>query len=119
MSVAERAFAPEELDALRGRRPEDVAAAFFSVWTRKEAVVKCLGSGLSFPMRSFALVAAPRDTAERVVLQTSRGLETVWVRPLPGPREGFVAALATAAELATVKCFAWGRPSASPKAAEP
>jgi 4'-phosphopantetheinyl transferase len=47
--VAERLFAPEEVAGIGS--PAD----FFRCWTRKEAYVKAAGSGLSFPLQSFAI----------------------------------------------------------------
>ncbi len=111
MSVAERVFSREELAALRARPPEDRDAAFFSIWTRKEAVVKCLGSGLSFPTGSFTVAPRPTEGAECVLVETLRGPETLWVHSLPGPSERFVAALATAAASTTVSFFRWAPPS--------
>lgn len=56
--VAERFFAAGEIGQLRS--PAD----FYRCWSRKEAYVKAIGQGLSFPLDSFAVevadVAAPR-----------------------------------------------------------
>lgn len=61
-AIARRFLAPEEvarLDALGG---EERRRAFFDCWTRKEAFVKARGTGLSTPLRAFAVscTAQPR-----------------------------------------------------------
>jgi 4'-phosphopantetheinyl transferase len=110
-SVAARVFAPEELAALGARPSNEHASAFFSIWTRKEAIVKCLGSGLSFPTRSFAVASPGAQIAERVMLETPGDPEGLWVRPLPDPRHGYLAALATTDDSTAVRCFRWPPPS--------
>ncbi len=58
-ALAERYFAPAEVAQLMAipsaARPE----AFFRVWTLKEALVKGLGKGLTFPLDSFAFRLEP------------------------------------------------------------
>jgi 4'-phosphopantetheinyl transferase len=61
--LAARCFAPPELAAL-SRLPDDERVhGFFRAWTRKEAVIKADGAGLSWELLSFATVpaAAPNE----------------------------------------------------------
>lgn len=56
--LAERFFAPEEIDALRNF--EDRDQAFFGIWTAKEAYLKALGAGIALlPLNSFAVSTDP------------------------------------------------------------
>lgn len=48
LSLAERFFAPREVALVR-----EQPARFFEIWTRKEAFIKALGMGVSFPLREF------------------------------------------------------------------
>jgi 4'-phosphopantetheinyl transferase len=58
MRMAERFFAPEEVDALRDC--EDRDHAFFRIWTAKEAYLKALGAGIVvLPLSSFAVSTDP------------------------------------------------------------
>ncbi len=45
-SIARRVFTPREMAALHATPPENRTALFFRVWTRKESVLKGVGSGL-------------------------------------------------------------------------
>ncbi len=56
LGVARHSFAREEIDELaRMTDPTQLRAAFFRCWTRKEAIVKADGRGLSLPLSSFAV----------------------------------------------------------------
>jgi 4'-phosphopantetheinyl transferase len=52
-NVARRFFAPAEFRAIADTPAPARLRAFFDCWTRKEAVVKALGVGLSMPLDSF------------------------------------------------------------------
>ena len=63
MRIAERHFHPEELEYLRGA--EDSARAFTRVWTRKEAYLKQLGTGIADDLRAFDTVSG--ELSQRIV----------------------------------------------------
>jgi len=66
MPLARAFFSPAEVAALE-RLPEAVQqAAFFDCWTRKEAFVKALGAGLSFPLNRFTVSVGPEEPARLV-----------------------------------------------------
>ena len=57
-SLSERFFAPTEARILRGLAGEAALEAFFRAWTRKEALLKARGVGLSGEIGSVAVLAA-------------------------------------------------------------
>jgi phosphopantetheinyl transferase len=61
MELARRFFAPPEVAALESLDPELRHDAFFRVWTRKEAIVKAGGRGLSAGLERFAVSADAID----------------------------------------------------------
>jgi len=59
LSLAERYFTLREADYIRERPPEERAAAFFDLWTLKEAYIKARGMGLSIDLDQFGYEINP------------------------------------------------------------
>jgi 4'-phosphopantetheinyl transferase len=51
--IATRFFAPVEVEALRAMEPAEQEAAFFRIWSRKEAYIKAIGQGVSAGLDTF------------------------------------------------------------------
>lgn len=58
-SVAQRFFSEEEYQQLNSLPPSEQAAAFYRIWARKEAIVKAIGKGLTYPLSSFTVSIQP------------------------------------------------------------
>lgn len=86
LDIAKRFFAPEEYEQLASLPSNDLVATFFDYWTRKEAVVKSAGLGLSRPIDS------PADR---------------WVAPLPGLATSYVAAVASTVPSRSIRRHEW------------
>lgn len=67
--VARRWFAADEQAALANLPEEQRARGFYLAWTRKEAVIKAEGTGLTLPLDRFSVSLAPGDAAR--LLHTS------------------------------------------------
>lgn len=52
-AIAERFFSDYEIKELSALSPAQKTSVFFNIWTRKEAFIKALGLGLSFPLKDF------------------------------------------------------------------
>lgn len=90
--IAERFFAPEEIDALDALAGGAYTEAFYRCWTRKEAFVKALGGGLSISLRSFAVSL---DKAPRLIrLDTPNDTLKSWQLFSTTPSHEFAAAIA-------------------------
>jgi 4'-phosphopantetheinyl transferase len=68
--LAARFFAPEEKAALLAMPEKDRLAAFYSYWVCKEAVVKALGEGVPFSLRSFTIEFCQYDKNDVRVIRS-------------------------------------------------
>ncbi len=87
----------EERAAWHQRPPKFAAAALVTVWTRKEAVLKALGTGLSIPMRGINVGwdADPRPVA---LPNATGAIEHWYLHDLPALPRGLVGCVAINAE---------------------
>ena len=102
--VARHAFSPVECKGLTALPPEARPAAFFRLWTRKEAYVKARGEGLGYPTQTFSVshLAGSNDTL--IADECEPGVQTGWrVLEIAAP-EGFCAALAAPGRDWSVTC---------------
>lgn len=90
-AIAAACFTAGEASRIAKLCEIDREAAFYDCWTRKEAYLKALGTGLSLPMNSFEF-AAVRDSGgvERLDVDGSDWSSLGW-NPAPGYRAAIVA----------------------------
>lgn len=69
LEIAENYFSAIEILELKQAEPNARMRTFFNGWTRKEAFIKAVGDGLSFPLKSFAVSMSDKHTEL---------LETTW-----------------------------------------
>jgi 4'-phosphopantetheinyl transferase len=64
INLSNKYFAADEREYLNISHPAALALRFFKIWTQKEAYVKALGQGLTFPTTSFScmLGIVPTET---------------------------------------------------------
>lgn len=101
--IARRFFSANEVRQLMALPAEERAAAFFRCWTRKEAYIKALGSGLSHPLDQFdvslhepAALVSDRKDAEATFRWSMFNLEFV---------EAYAGALVVAGRELTLRTF--------------
>ena len=68
LDMATRTFAPGEINGLLSLPPHKQMDGFFACWTRKEAIIKFWGEGLSADLTSFEVSVDPQ-VAGRVKLE--------------------------------------------------
>jgi len=95
-AVAARYFSVQEQNSLRSivNRSERLAA-YFACWTRKEAVVKGMGVGLSMPLHLFDVPVFARGRAEVIVRCPGAKLVDGWMVQSHDLGPGWAAAVST------------------------
>jgi 4'-phosphopantetheinyl transferase len=103
--IAQRYFSEDELDALLNLTPAMRPTAFLRTWTSKEAYVKALGLGLSYPLKEFSM----RWSNSRPILVRDRHDPTQvgqWAFH-PIALERYTGTVAVESSGIAVKQFAW------------
>jgi 4'-phosphopantetheinyl transferase len=109
LRLARRFFSDREVQALESLAAARRLEAFYSVWTRKEAVVKALGSGISAGLDHFDVTVDPQDGA--AVLATRWPEAADWWLADLAPEPGYRAAAAIAVPTAELRCFEFNWPA--------
>lgn len=93
MDVAKRFFSANEYHVLSSLPEEDQQQAFFRCWTRKEAFIKAIGEGLSYPLDGFDVSLAPGEPASLLNVKGSVVEATKWLLQNVQPGDGYIGAL--------------------------
>lgn len=102
--LAKRFYAPRERDLLDGLADEEWLAAFYAVWSRKEACIKALGKGIAFPLHTVDTSLVTNELS-RVLLKVGpvTALE-LFARDL-AVAPGYAAAVAVESPILPVRCW--------------
>jgi 4'-phosphopantetheinyl transferase len=92
--VAEQCFCVAEYRQLLAVGAEKRAKAFFDCWTRKEAFVKALGEGLSYPLNRFQVTLRPGEQPTFVRIAGCDASTLEWALHDVTPAADYAAALA-------------------------
>lgn len=91
--VAERFFSRAEIEALARLPEDDQLVGFYRCWTRKEAIVKALGEGLSMPLADFSVSVDARGPLS-VQFAQGRDQHELWKLESFAPAATFEGAVA-------------------------
>jgi 4'-phosphopantetheinyl transferase len=95
VALAERAFDPDDVAAVRAVSELERPAVFYAAWTRHEARLKCLGTGLA----SANLQLTPSEGVDRRLASEGAAVENFDIAP------GYAAAVAVAGtEVGPIDC---------------
>lgn len=92
--IAERFFSESERIVLRGLPAHQKEEAFFNCWTRKEAYLKAVGTGLAAPLDSFDVTLAPGEPPRMLTLEGDAARAARWHFRHFRPAEQYIGALA-------------------------
>jgi 4'-phosphopantetheinyl transferase len=103
--IATRFFSRREVQVLR-RLPDHMKPrAFFNCWTRKEAVIKAIGNGLSLPLDQFDVTLAPLTPAVLLRTRFDEAEASRWSLHSIDPGEEYAATIAVEGTDWQLSCY--------------
>lgn len=76
--IADRFFSQTEKEVLLKLPGKHKLEGFFNCWSRKEAFIKSIGRGLSFPLKLFDVTLKPGDPAELIEIREANESANQW-----------------------------------------
>ncbi|MBO0798881.1 MAG: 4'-phosphopantetheinyl transferase superfamily protein, partial [Blastocatellia bacterium] len=107
LEIAEHFFAKAEVKALASLPEKQRVRAFFNCWSRKEAYIKALGLGISFPLDRFAVSLGPDAKAALLKVEDDDHEPERWMMYELLPEDGYAAALIVEMPPITLKQWDW------------
>ncbi len=105
-SIAQNHFSESERSDLDQARPKQLMPCFYRCWTRKEAVIKAHGGGLSVPLDAFSVSTLPFGHTERVPFRSRLAqLASLNLFHLETNSPNHAASLALQGEPRAIRCF--------------
>lgn len=108
-AISRRFFSSVENEQLSSLPPDLRPAAFFAGWTRKEALVKAWGVGLSLPFDRFDVSVLPSRPAGLLGAREGPGRSGQWSVHELDAGSGYAAAVAVEGPLGRLTCRLWSR----------
>ncbi|MFO7587673.1 MAG: 4'-phosphopantetheinyl transferase superfamily protein [Gemmatimonadota bacterium] len=107
LEIADRFFSTDESRRLRDLPAEARVPAFFACWTRKEAYLKAIGTGLLAPLDGFSVSFEPGVPARLVSVQGDAEAPAMWSLVDLRPKPGYRAAVAIKCPSPDLRCWSW------------
>ncbi len=102
-TLARQCFSTSEYQQF-ARLPAPVnLQAFFNAWTRKEAFIKAIGDGLSYPLADFDVSLLPGEPARLITIARSSTEAAAWTLQAIEAGAGYTAAFAVRAKDVTLQ----------------
>jgi 4'-phosphopantetheinyl transferase len=105
--IANRFFAEREVEELFSLPESRRHAAFLTGWTRKEAYIKALGTGLSLPLDKFAVTIDPEAAPALISADDRPDEPDRWVFQHLEPEPGYVASLVVEGGGWEIRNYCW------------
>ncbi len=108
LGVARLILNDNEYNKLQALREEERVFAFYRAWTRKEAFIKAIGKGFSFPLKQVEVTLLPEETNQIVAIEGSHNKgnkDTQWrlIEIIPGPN--YLSSLAVAENIQNINLW--------------
>ncbi len=105
--IAARFFSDHENKTFQTIPAAQRYAVFFHGWTRKEAFIKALGEGLSYPLDQFDVTLLPGESARLIQIKESKLEAARWSLYTLAPMPGYIGAVAAAGQDWALSCWRW------------
>lgn len=105
--LARRNFSPDEYKEFKSVGEADRMKAFFHCWTRKEAFIKAIGDGLSFPLQEFTVSFSPGKPAKLLSVSAHEQESVRWSMSDIRVADGYAAALVVEGSSFTILQREW------------
>jgi len=107
MGLASRFFTERENAELKRLPNREQLDAFFTCWTRKEAILKAVGTGLAAPLQRLDVSTRPDEPVRWLPGQGGSLFNRRWALESYRPAEGYVATLASREPRPHLKQWQW------------
>lgn len=107
MLLAEGCFSAQENAVLRALPEDQRMAGFFNCWTRKEAFIKALGAGLSYPLDRFDVSLKPGEPAKLLRVEGDTFALGEWTLVSFEPAQHYTAAMAIRGQISSIRLREW------------
>lgn len=105
--IAKRFFSAKECAWLSEHSPSEKPAAFFDLWTCKEAYLKAIGEGLAFGLDQFEILFSPSKPPKIFSIQGNYQAAKPWFLQQLNPVLGYVGAVAVKADNPCFNYWQW------------
>lgn len=105
--IAKRFFSKEEQEQLLALPLAERLAGFYRCWSRKEAYIKVIGQGLSFPLAEFSVSLRSEGMNNLLSVHHDVNQAGRWALGSFAVEDGYAAAVAVEGEISQVCTFDW------------
>jgi 4'-phosphopantetheinyl transferase len=106
-AVAAAHFSRSEYHALQAEPTHERNAAFLRCWTRKEALLKAMGVGLSLDPATFEVGIAKLNSGESIIFQGVDEVNSKWIMTDMQTIPGYIASLVVEGQKRKITQFEW------------
>jgi 4'-phosphopantetheinyl transferase len=107
LAIAKRMFAQSEVNQLEALQGDERTAAFFTAWTRLEALAKASGRGLASISQGEVSLPSEEDGSSPVVAKGGPGHDATWRVISLQPALGYAGAIAAEGAGWKIQCLEW------------
>ena len=103
--IAQLFFAEEEVASLFALDQAYHKQAFYNCWTRKEAFIKAVGSGLSFPLDQFVVSLDSTEEATLIDTKWDKKEKEKWVLNAIEPGKNYIGAVSVKGTVSAIQSW--------------